>query len=52
MRASTEYWFFHNVGLGAAINWFSLDVDVDDKDWRGVLDYQYWGPQVYLAVRF
>jgi hypothetical protein len=52
LRASTEYWFFNNVGLGAAINWFSLDVDVDDGDWRGILDYQYWGPQVYLAVRF
>jgi hypothetical protein len=52
LRASTEYWFFNNVGLGAAINWFSLDVDVDDGDWRGILDYQYWGPQVYAALRF
>lgn len=51
-RASTEYWFFNNVGLGAAINWFSLDVDVDDGDWRGKLDYQYWGPQVYALIRF
>jgi hypothetical protein len=52
LRASTEYWFFNNVGLGAAVNWYSLNVDVDDGDWRGILDYQYWGPQVYLAVRF
>ncbi len=52
LRLSTEYWFFNNVGLGAAINWFSLDVDVNDGDWRGILDYQYWGPQVYAAVRF
>ncbi len=52
VRASTEYWFFNNVGLGAAVNWFSLDVDVDDGDWRGILEYQYWGPQVYAVVRF
>jgi hypothetical protein len=52
LRLSTEYWFFNNVGLGAAVNWFSLDVDVDDGDWRGKIDYQYWGPQVYVAVRF
>ena len=52
VRLGTEYWFFNNVGLGAAVDWFSLDVDVDDGDWRGELDYQYWGPQVYLAIRF
>ena len=52
LKASTEYWFFNNVGLGAAINWFSIDVDVDEGNWRGVLDYQYWGPQVYAAMRF
>lgn len=52
LRASTEYWFFNNVGLGAAINWFSLDVDVEDGDWRGILEYQYWGPQVYAVMRF
>ena len=52
LRASTEYWFFNNVGLGAAINWFSLDVDVNDGDWRGIIEYQYWGPQIYAAIRF
>jgi hypothetical protein len=52
LRLHTEYWFFNNVGLGAAINWFKLDVDVDDGDWKGELDYQYWGPQVYATIRF
>ena len=52
LRLSTEYWFFNNVALGAAVNWFSLDVDVDNGDWRGRLEYQYWGPQIYLAMRF
>jgi hypothetical protein len=49
---NTEYWFFNNVGAGAALNWFGLDVDVEDNNWRGALEYRYWGPQVYLTVRF
>ena len=52
LKLSTEYWIFNNVALGAAINYFNLDVDVDDNDWKGEFDYQYWGPQVYAAVRF
>jgi hypothetical protein len=52
LRLSTEYWFFNNVGLGAALNWFELNADVDDDDWKGNLDYNYWGPQIYVAVRF
>ena len=52
LRLHTEYWFFNNVGLGAAINWFKLDVDVDDGDWKGELDYQYWGPQVMRPFGF
>jgi len=51
-RLNTEYWFFKNVGLGAAINWYSLDADLDEGDWKGTLDYQHWGPQVYAKVRF
>ena len=52
MLLNTEYWLFNNVGVGAALNWFSLDVDVDDGSWFGTLNYQYLGPQVYLAIRF
>lgn len=48
----TEYWFFNNVGLGAALNYFNINVDVEDDDWRGELDYQYFGPQIYLSIRF
>ncbi len=51
-RLSTEYWFFNNVGAGAAVNWFKIDADVDTDDWGGGIDYNYWGPQVYLTVRF
>jgi hypothetical protein len=51
-RLSTEYWFFNNVGLGAGVNGFWFDIDVDTEDWRGALDYQYFGAQVYLTLRF
>ena len=52
VKLSTEYWLFNNVGIGAAINWFSLDVDVEDGSWKGQLEYEYWGPQAYVAIRF
>lgn len=52
VRASTQYWIYNNVGIGAAINWFSMDVDVNDSQWRGSIDYEYFGPQIYANVRF
>jgi hypothetical protein len=52
VSARTEYWFFNHFGAGLALNWFRLDVEVDSDDWRGDLEYKYWGPQVYVAVRF
>lgn len=48
----TEYWFFNHIGAGLALNWFRLDVEVDSSDWRGELEYKYWGPQIYITVRF
>jgi len=52
LRLSTEYWVFNHVGLGVALNWFKLDVDIDDSDWVGSVEYEYWGPQLYATVRF
>jgi hypothetical protein len=52
LRLSTEYWVFNNLGLGVALNWFKLDVDLDDSDWKGSVDYEYWGPQIYATIRF
>ena len=52
VRINTEYWPWRNVGLGAAINAFGLDVDVEDDEWKGAIDYDYWGPQLYLRARF
>lgn len=52
VRLHTQYWIFNNFGLGAAVNWFKIDVDVDDEDWKGTVDYEYFGPQLYLTARF
>jgi len=52
VRADTEYWFWNNVGFGAAITAFEIDVDVSDDDWHGNLEYKYWGPQLYVRARF
>jgi hypothetical protein len=52
LRLHTDYWLFNNFGLGAAVNWFALDVEVDDSDWKGDLDYQYLGLQIFASVRF
>jgi hypothetical protein len=43
---------FNHVGLGVAVNWFKLDVELDESEWEGFLDYDYWGPQIYATIRF
>ena len=52
LQASTEYWIWNHLGVGAGLNYFALDVDVDDSSWNGKLEYDYWGPQIYLTSRF
>jgi len=52
LSARTEYWFFNHFGLGLALNAFRLDFEVEKTDWRGELEYKYWGPQIYLTARF
>lgn len=52
LGVKTEYWLFKNIGIGAAVNYFDLDADVEDDDWKGALDYEYFGPQIYVTFRF
>jgi hypothetical protein len=52
LSARTEYWFFNHFGAGLALNWFRLDLDIEKDQWRGELEYKYWGPQIYLTARF
>ncbi|MNT55449.1 hypothetical protein D3C72_1926820 [compost metagenome] len=49
---NTDYWFSTYVGAGFAVNWFSINVDVDSPKWSGAFNYSYWGPQIYLSGRF
>lgn len=52
LRLGTDYWFTRNFGLGAAVNYFEFDVDVDSGTWDGTLNYGYFGPQVYAQARW
>lgn len=52
LGVKTEYWIFNNIGIGAALDYFKLDADVETDDWKGSLDYAYYGPKVYVCIRF
>lgn len=52
LRLSTDYWITRNVGLGAAVNYFQIDIEAESDNWDGDLKYGYVGPQLYVALRF
>lgn len=52
LSAATEYDIFKNVALGVSYKYFSIDVDTDDSDWRGRIDYEYYGPALYIVAIF
>lgn len=52
LRLSTEYSVFRNVSLGLSYNYFLLNADSDSADWKGKVDYKYYGPLAYVAVHF
>lgn len=52
LSAATEYDIFKNVALGVSYTYFTIDVDADDSDWRGRIDYKYYGPALYVAAIF
>lgn len=52
LRLSTDYWITRNIGLGAAVNAFQINIDVDSSEWDGRLEYGYFGPQIYASLRF
>ena len=51
IRLSTDYWLTKNFGIGAAISWFDLDAKIDDSEWKGEIEYRYFGPQIYIQAR-
>lgn len=52
VRVHAEYRWTRNFGVGAAIDAFRIKVDASQDEWKGGLDYGYWGPQIYLTGRF
>lgn len=52
LRAATEYDVFRNVTLGLSYTYFRMNVDADDSDWHGAIDYRYYGPMLYFAAMF
>jgi len=51
-RAEAEYRFAKHFGLGLAVEGFGLDIDSSGSSWQGAINYDYWGPQLYLKARF
>ncbi len=44
--------FSRHVGVGAGYNLFGVDVDVDRDRFRGSLDWNYSGAQIYVTATF
>jgi len=51
IRLSTDYWLTNNFGVGAALSWFDIDAKIDDSEWKGGIEYRYFGPQIYIRAR-
>lgn len=51
-NAYLEFAVTGHFGLGAKYTYFSLDVDADEGNWQGELDFEYEGPQVYFSLEF
>jgi hypothetical protein len=51
-RLFGEYHFANRYSAGLAVDGFKLSLDMDKTRWQGEYDYRYWGPQLYMAVRF
>ena len=47
-----EHQTFRHVGFGLGYDFFELDIDIDDSDWRGFANYQFKGPTVYVKAVF
>lgn len=50
--AYAEYRFSRHLGLGLTIEGLHINVDLASRTWAGAIEYDYWGPQLYLKARF
>jgi len=51
-NAGVAYNAFKNVGFALQYNYFRVDVDVEDRDWIGLLKYEWRGPVLAVVVYF
>lgn len=51
-QARLEWRPINAIGIGAAYNYFRLDVDVEQADLRGTLEMEIRGPELYLRLAF
>ncbi len=47
-----QYNFTDNIGVGAGIRFFRVDVEATEEDLRGKFQYDYFGPVIYANVAF
>ncbi len=52
LRATAEYFLHRNFSLGVGYNYFRVNVDTDDDDFKGSLEWDYSGLQVFAGLRF
>ncbi|MEJ2604722.1 MAG: hypothetical protein P8172_15820 [Gammaproteobacteria bacterium] len=47
-----EHETFRHVGFGFGYDWFDIDVDAKDTNWRGAADVRFQGPVIFLQASF
>ncbi len=52
VSADTRYYLWNHVEIGAGLTVFDLDINADVGDFKGTVDWSFWGPQVFLGARF
>jgi len=50
--AYLEHNTFRNLGFGFGYDWFDIDVDATDDNWRGSVNVQFKGPILFVQARF
>ncbi len=52
INSGIAYKASENVGIALNYNYFRVDVDVKDPDWKGLLKYEYRGPVLSVSFYF
>ena len=47
-----EYRFSKHLALGLTIEGLHVSVDATARTWQGTIEYDHWGPQLFLKARF